>query len=100
MFGYGRRVYDSWRRLNQSLRLNELAWEVVQVVSILHVVTHYGVNGTLCIGPSMMPTLREDGDLVLIDRFSYALLQKRYKNDDVVICICPYDPKKTICASL
>ena len=100
MFGYGRRVYESWRRVNQSLRIDEFAWEVVHVLSIFHVITHYGINGTLCVGPSMMPTLREEGDLVLIDRFSSNLFQKRYQKDDVVICICPYDPKKTICAFL
>ena len=99
MFNHGLRLYENWKRFNQYLRLHELAYEGIQIFSITYVLTQYGVNWTLCVGPSMLPTLREEGDLVLIDRFSHTILQKRYKKDDVVICICPYDPKKTICNS-
>lgn len=40
----------------------------------------------------MLPTLREDGDYVLVNRTSSV-----YKCNDVVICVCPYDAHKTIC---
>jgi signal peptidase I len=52
---------------------------------------------TLCVGPSMMPTFNQNGDLVLIDNFSYKILNHKYKVGDCIICICPYNADKTIC---
>jgi signal peptidase I len=74
-----------------------LTLDFVRFLGVLHVTTNYGINFTLCIGPSMMPTFREEGDVCLIDTFSYAFGLKEYKKGDVVICTCPYNHEKTVC---
>lgn len=45
----------------------------------------------------MMPTFKTDGDYVLINLFDYKVLKSDYRRGDVVICVCPYDPKKSVC---
>ena len=74
-----------------------IAFDFAVVYGVFHVITQYGVNYTICVGPSMIPTLNEKGDFVLIDVFSYRMLNKDYRVGDVVICVCPYDPDKTVC---
>ena len=71
--------------------------DVARFVGIFHVLSNYGVNVTYCIGPSMIPTIHQSGNLVLIDSFNYRLRSEAYKNGDVVISTCPYDADKTVC---
>lgn len=71
--------------------------EMVTFMSVGYVATTYGVGGTQCVGPSMLPTFREKGDFVLYDSFSYNVLPREYKKGDIVICLCPYDPSKSVC---
>eukprot|EP00815_Leptocylindrus_aporus_P001572 CAMPEP_0116054554 /NCGR_PEP_ID=MMETSP0322-20121206/2871_1 /TAXON_ID=163516 /ORGANISM="Leptocylindrus danicus var. apora, Strain B651" /LENGTH=296 /DNA_ID=CAMNT_0003537969 /DNA_START=354 /DNA_END=1244 /DNA_ORIENTATION=- len=42
-------------------------------VSIAYCFTEYGFSTTACEGPSMMPTLQEEGDVVLVEKFSHRL---------------------------
>jgi signal peptidase I len=37
---------------------------------IVYVVTEYGIEWTVCEGPSMMPTIKPRGEIVVIDRFT------------------------------
>lgn len=60
----------------------------------LFVVTFVG-NFTLCMGPSMEPTLNTDGGLVYVDIWSHKVLQKAYKPGDVVIAKHPEDQGKS-----
>ena len=39
-------------------------------LGIVYVVTEYGIEWTVCEGPSMMPTIKPRGEIVLIDRFT------------------------------
>lgn len=57
---------------------------------------------TLCVGPSMLPTIDTAGELVLIDRLSYKLDLRDYKIGDVVISKSMDDPNKSesICANV
>lgn len=50
---------------------------------------------TLCVGPSMMPTIDPRGELTLIDRVSYKFGKKDYEKNDVVISIAMDDPRKS-----
>ena len=45
----------------------------------------------------MLPTIRESGDVVIVDHFSYAVMNKMYTKGDVVVCIPPYDNTKFVC---
>ena len=50
---------------------------------------------SICIGPSMEPTIDTKGELTFIDRFSYMFLNKPYKIDDVVISNSMNDENKS-----
>jgi signal peptidase I len=50
----------------------------------------YGV--TVCVGPSMIPTFHEGGELAIIDRISYKFNLAEYKVGDVVISQGVDDP--------
>ncbi len=50
---------------------------------------------TLCVGPSMIPTIDPEGELTLIDRFSYKFMKKDYQKNDIVISLAMDDPKKS-----
>ena len=52
---------------------------------------------TVCVGPSMIPTMKPDGDVVITQSFTHRVLGRPYQTGDVVICQCPYDPNKTVC---
>jgi inner membrane protease subunit 1 len=45
----------------------------------------------------MLPTFRESGDLVIVDRFLRHLRKREYSKGDVVIAWAPYDPEKLVC---
>jgi hypothetical protein len=48
---------------------------------------------TICVGPSMIPTINPEGELAFIDRF--LLVSGDYKVDDVVISKNVTDPSKS-----
>jgi len=82
------RFFDSFK---------SLLLDVIRFFGCFHIITKYVCGITFCIGPSMLPTLREKGDLVFIDKWSHSVLQIPYQRGDVVICTCPYDTEKTVC---
>ena len=49
-------------------------------------------------GPSMYPTFNTRGDVVLVEQVSR--LRRNLQPGDVVISVCPYEPKKMICKRL
>lgn len=71
--------------------------DVACVLSVFHVVTNYFVDFTLCTGPSMLPTVNTDGDIAVIDIFSYTLSGRKYERGDVIVSVCPYDANKRVC---
>jgi signal peptidase I len=81
--------------------LGKLVTDVVMMACTFHCVTLYGVNFTACLGPSMLPTIQNKGDWLLIDMLSYKLLGEKYKIGDVVICEDPKrsgeSPPRTVC---
>ena len=75
----------------------DFATDVVKYLALMHVTTTQFVNATYCVGPSMEPTIREEGCLVLIDLFSYKMRDKEYKTGDIVVAVCPNDHNKSKC---
>lgn len=71
--------------------------EVIGIVAVFHCIGYYAFNFTLCVGPSMIPTFKKEGNLAIVDLFSYRVRGENYKKGDVVICICPTDPKRRVC---
>ncbi len=84
--------YEKFKTTTHDVRI--IAMDVAKFMAFYHLAASYVLNFTLCIGPSMMPTLKQDGDIVLIDLMSYKILGKEYAKGDVVVSICPTDPKK------
>ena len=51
---------------------------------------------TLCIGPSMEPTFDQHGETAYVQKLPY-ILGKKFEKGNVVVAVCPTDPKKRIC---
>lgn len=58
-------------------------------------VSWYGVDVTVCVGPSMLPTFNATGDVVLLNRF--CTLLGTLKRGDVVIADSPSKPGQKVC---
>jgi signal peptidase I len=74
------------------------ALEFVAIYGLVASINHYVVGLTVCVGPSMKPTIDEEGEVALINRISYkgpAKWRKNYKKDDVVISLSMNDPSKS-----
>lgn len=69
--------------------------QVVQFVCIMHVMQTYVFDVTMCVGPSMLPTINSAGDIVLVDRMTHRL--RNLEVGDVVLAKAPSDPNQTVC---
>ena len=69
--------------------------EFLMIYSGVYVFTSNVVGFTLCVGPSMLPTIDQNGELAFIDRFNYKFARKDYKVGDVVISDSMDDPNKS-----
>lgn len=69
----------------------------LNVGCLIHCATEYLAEFTLCIGPSMKPTLNRssNGDIVITEHVSARYRQ--LKRNDIVIARCPSNPDKMIC---
>jgi signal peptidase I len=47
-----------------------IAQRIAMAWGMVHVLTEYGVDITLCDGPSMMPTIQPSGEMLLLEKFS------------------------------
>ena len=45
-------------------------WRLACAFGFVYVVTEYGVELTICEGPSMLPTIKPRGEIILMDRFT------------------------------
>ena len=53
----------------------ELSYSATRFISIAYVLTEYGINMTTCVGPSMIPTMKPDGDMVaFIDNYNIFII--------------------------
>ena len=69
--------------------------DFITTFCVIHTVTQLGIGYSICVGPSMLPTLDKDGQIVLIDKFSYKVLCADYKVGDVVVSRAKEDPLKS-----
>eukprot|EP00035_Acanthoeca_spectabilis_P003216 m.91888 g.91888 ORF g.91888 m.91888 type:complete len:217 (-) comp11996_c1_seq1:369-1019(-) len=72
-----------------------LTGSVFRYACYIHVFTEYVCEITLCVGPSMMPTLNQFGDIILTE--SWSLRRNQLQRGDVVIAISPRNPNAAIC---
>lgn len=53
--------------------ISTLASRLLAAFGILHVITEYGIDLTRCEGPSMMPTIKPHGEIIIIEKISHRL---------------------------
>ncbi|CAM9526924.1 unnamed protein product, partial [Phaeothamnion confervicola] len=63
---------------------------------VVHCINEYAVEVDMCVGPSMLPTFNQTGDVVVLDRAS-PLLGRSLRHHDVVVAKSPTDPHQTVC---
>lgn len=68
---------------------------VVQLLAITYCIQNYLVDITMCVGPSMLPTLNSAGDIVLINRFLHRYRAVEY--NDIVVAKSPSNPQQIVC---
>ncbi|KAK6905642.1 signal peptidase I [Kwoniella mangroviensis CBS 8886] len=76
----------------------------IQILATLHLVSTTLVELRICTGFSMLPTLSQHGDCVLVSPLPYwspfsetHTRSKRPKRGDVVVATSPMDPSQTVC---
>mmetsp|Transcript_12591 Transcript_12591/g.18860 ORF Transcript_12591/g.18860 Transcript_12591/m.18860 type:complete len:195 (+) Transcript_12591:75-659(+) len=73
----------------------ELFKAFVKAACALHLIREYIGDVSMLIGPSMLPTINTNGDVVLLDKTSIWL--RDIKNGDVVIADSPRELNKSVC---
>ena len=53
------------------------------------------VDTVKCVGPSMLPTLNRNGDIVLLDKVTPSF--RSVRKGEVVVCKSVSDPRNTVC---
>lgn len=79
-------------------RIGRTIANVAQLAGAMVLLKDYVAEAALCKGDSMLPTLRSEGDVVLVEKISTPL--RALKRGDVVVCVSPSDPEKLICKRL
>lgn len=73
----------------------DTVWSLSKFAALAHVFHEYCVEISMCSGPSMLPTLNQAGDIVLMERVSPRL--RNIRTGDIVICKSPTNPTQTVC---
>lgn len=66
-----KKLYNESSEIFQEL--STLASRILAAFGILHVITEYGIDLTRCEGPSMMPTIKPRGEIIVIEKISHCL---------------------------
>ena len=100
-----------------SRSLGQEVSRIAVLFSSLYCIQEYGVAVSMTVGPSMMPTFNDHGDIVIVNRSMQACyvnakpftsiiipvnicrlqLFPNYKSGDVIIASNPNDPKTIVC---
>ena len=78
-----------WREI---VKHGPMAFKMGCLVNVIH---NYGAHVTMCLGPSMLPTLNRSGDFVLVEQLS--VMADNIRRGDIVISKSPTNPRHTVC---
>jgi len=73
----------------------KLGWRIAQTVGAAILFKDYVAEVAVCTGESMLPTIRDSGDMVLVEKVSLSL--GSLSRGDVVVCASPFDSNRLIC---
>ncbi|KAK7064464.1 mitochondrial inner membrane protease subunit 1 [Favolaschia claudopus] len=82
-----------------SSRARVVGWSVLHVANFLgalHMLSYIGTISTMA-GPSMLPTLANEGEIVLENRWSYRIYPESLKRGDLVTLRSPLNRNRIIC---
>ncbi|GAM24731.1 hypothetical protein SAMD00019534_079060 [Acytostelium subglobosum LB1] len=65
----------------------------VQIMGYVYLIRTYVLDYSMCTGSSMLPTLNDHGDFVLVDKTQL----RPIKRDDLIMAVSPVDPAGNIC---
>eukprot|EP00611_Tribonema_gayanum_P018542 TRINITY_DN31677_c0_g1_i1.p1 TRINITY_DN31677_c0_g1~~TRINITY_DN31677_c0_g1_i1.p1 ORF type:complete len:196 (+),score=51.66 TRINITY_DN31677_c0_g1_i1:120-707(+) len=68
---------------------------LIKFGAVIHVIREYIGEITMCVGPSMLPTINQEGDVVVLDKMTARSGQIQV--GDVVVASSPRDPNGHIC---
>ena len=96
------------RYLHVLRRAKDASKALVQTLALAHAINETAFEVTACVGPSMLPTLNQWGDVVVVDRTPLVvptLMWWCFANDgkngvgkgDVVVSRSPTNPKHMVC---
>ena len=86
-------------------RAKDASKALVQTLALAHAINEAAFEVTACVGPSMLPTFNQWGDVVLVDRTPLCFANNRPKpakkngigKGDVVVSRSPTNPKHMVC---
>lgn len=93
------KVFTSWLAQQRSIMAAKFAGQLAKYSALCYCgaycISEYVFDFTLCVGPSMLPTIKEN-DVVLTEHISTRFLFN-IKRGDIVIFKSPTDPKQFLC---
>ena len=84
-------------------RAKDASKALVQTLALAHAINETAFEVTACVGPSMLPTFNQWGDVVLVDRTPFVPVVCCFANGngvgkgDVVVSRSPTNPKHMVC---
>ncbi|KAG7099410.1 hypothetical protein E1B28_001263 [Marasmius oreades] len=73
------------------------SFKVFNFFCAIHLFTDYVGRASTMEGPSMLPTLANEGEIVIEDRLTYRLWPNSFTRGDLVILKSPIDSNRVIC---
>ncbi|KAF5377689.1 hypothetical protein D9615_005235 [Tricholomella constricta] len=85
----------SWK--DRGIYTGKTCLHLLNLACAIHLISEYIGRPSTMTGPSMLPTLAHDGELVIEDRLSVRLFPERISRGDIVILQSPLEPGRIIC---
>ncbi|KAJ7456707.1 LexA/Signal peptidase [Mycena latifolia] len=95
-----RRFYNHLRSKPWSYHAKFVGWNILHTVNFLgaiHLVLSYVGTISTMTGPSMLPTLANEGEIVVENRWSYRLNPNSLQRGDIITLYSPLDRRRIIC---
>jgi len=93
VMNWGAKAWNSVLKRRIPLRILQIA----NFLAAVHLFAEYGFAIQNVSGPSMLPTMEAEGELVLENRFVGRFYPERLARGDLVTFVSPLDPQRIVC---
>lgn len=83
-----------WSKMADEILHNAAA--MTRIAITITAIKTFVCDLTLCVGPSMIPTFNEFGDVVLVNRALKALTNTKSQRGDIVLATSPTNPNQLV----